>query len=284
MKCVRWLLLIVVGAALPAFASRTLIDDLGRKVVIPDHPHRIICLVPSVADAVFAVGAGSDVIAVSDFTQYPPEARQKRSIGLPLTPSLELIVSLRPDLVIGSGDFTSNVNQIEQFGIPVFMLNPHGIEGIYRSVLSLGKALSREAAAAAVVARLRARVRAVQARVQGKPVLRVFMLIWHDPITTIGQHAFITELIAAAGGESLTRDLPQEWVHLSFEAIVALAPTSILLVRGSQMSFDDLVRRAEWNAVPAIRQRHVYYVDDRLYSPSPVALDALEDLAKQFHP
>jgi iron complex transport system substrate-binding protein len=193
---------------------------------------------------------------------------------------------MHPDLVIGSSDFggLGIVSQMEQAGIPVFLVNPHGLEGIYNSVLSLGFALNREAEAQRVVLRLRRRVEAVQARIKGKPRVRVFMLIWHEPITTIGRRSYITEIIAAAGGKSITSDLEQEWPQLSFESLVAEAPESILLVRNAKMSFDDLANRPEWRGIAAVRDHRVFYADERLYSPSPVAIDALESLAQQFHP
>jgi len=273
-------------ATIASAGDRRVRDDLGREIIVPDHPHRLICLAPNVADIVHAIGAGNEVIAVSDFTKYPAEARRKPSVGLPLSPSLETIVSLHPDLVIGSSDFggLGIVSQMQEVGIPIFMVNPHGLEGIYDSVLSLGKALNRETEAKQVVSRLRRRVGALQARAKGRPSVQVFMLIWPEPITTIGKQSFITEIIAAAGGRSITDGLEHEWPHISFESLVALDPESILLVRGSKMSFEDLAKRPEWNRIAAIREHRVFYTDDRLYSPSPVVIDALENLARQFHP
>ncbi|MGB8888304.1 MAG: ABC transporter substrate-binding protein [Candidatus Korobacteraceae bacterium] len=285
MKRRALLSIILAVAAGPCFASRTLQDELGRTVVVPDHPHRLICLTPSVADALYALGAESDVVGVSEYTKYPPQARQKPSIGLPLNPSLETIVLLHPDLVVGSADLApQNLKGFERLGIPVFLVKPIGIGGIYSSLLDMGKALNREAAAKELVFRLSSRVEAVRARVQGKQRVRVFMLIWADPILTVGKAAFITDLIAAAGGESITGNLAHEYPRISFETVVALAPESILLIRASKMSVENLAQRAGWDSLPAIRNRSVYYVDDRLNLPSPVAIDALEDLARQFHP
>jgi iron complex transport system substrate-binding protein len=274
------------ATALTYAADRRVRDDLGRYVTVPDHPHRLICLAPNVADTVYAIGAGKDVLAVSDFTKYPAEARQKPSVGLPLSPSWETVVGLRPDLVIGNSDFggLGIVSQLEKAGIPVFLISPHGLEGIYNSVLSIGNALNRKTEAEQEISRLRHRVETVQVRIKGQPRVRVFMLIWHEPITTIGKRSYITEIIAAAGGRSITADLEQEWPNLSFESLVAQAPESILIVRGAKMSFDDLARRPEWSGITAIREHRVFYADDRLYSPSPVAIDALEYLAQQFHP
>ena len=278
--------LVLFFAAVPCFASRTLTDELGRTVVIPDHPHRLVCLVPSIVDDVYSLGAGDDVIAVSDYTKFPVQAETKPKIGAPMNPSLESIVALHPDLVLGSGDMNhvQTANQLESYGIPVFMVNPHGIAGIYTSILSLGKALHRESDAARLVQSLQVREQAVRKRVSGKPVVRVFMPVWYDPIVTIGRHAFITELIEAAGGVSITSDIAQEWPQVSLESIVARHPDALLLVRSSKVSLSELSIRPGWDTLPAVRAGRVYYAESRIDLPSPVAIDALEDLAKQFHP
>jgi iron complex transport system substrate-binding protein len=272
-------------AVAPA-AARTVTDELGRVVNVPDHPHRLICLAPSVADDVYAIGAGADVIAVSDYTKYPPEARKKPSVGLPLNPAMETIVSLHPDLILGSGDskYSETLSRLDRLHIPVFMVSTHGIDGIYKSILSLGMVLGREQAAQQVVANLRSREAAIRARVAGKPVVNLFMPIWYDPIMTIGKSAYITEMIAIAGGHSVTDDIPQEWPQVSLEAIVARAPEALLLEKGSGMSLEAVRNRPGWQYLPAIRNHRIYYVDGEIEYPSPVAFDALEGLAKQLHP
>lgn len=274
-----------LAAAPLLHASRILTDELGRKVTVPDHPHRLICLIPNVADSVFALGAGADVIAVSDYTHYPPEARSKPSIGGPADPSLETIVAMHPDLAIGNGEFARPVaDHLEKLGVPTYLLAPHGVDGIYQSLLDLGQVLDRKQRAGELVARLRSRVRAVQARVNKEPPVPVFVLIWSDPITTVGRPAFIGEWVELAGGHSITSDVAEEWPQISLEALVARAPQAFVIIRGSGVSLDDLEKRAEWRSIPAVRDHHVYYADERLQLPSPSAFDALEELAWQFHP
>jgi iron complex transport system substrate-binding protein len=272
--------------AVPACAARTVTDELGRTVNVPDHPHRLICLAPSVADDVYAIGAGADVVAVSDYTKYPPETRKKPSIGLPLNPSMETIVSLHPDLVLGSGDskYSDTISRLDRLHIPIFMVSTHGIEGIYKSLLSFGMVLGREQAAQQVVAGLKRREAAIRQRVSGKPVVNLFMPIWYDPIMTIGKYAYITEMIEVAGGRSVTGDIAQEWPQISLEALIARAPEALLLERGSAMSLAAIESRPGWQNLPAIRNHRVYYVGGEIEYPSPVAFDALEDLARQLHP
>lgn len=281
----RWILAFFLFTG-PCFASRTLTDDLGRTVVVPDHPHRLICLLPSVVDDVYSLGAGDDILAVTDYTKFPAAARSKPTIGEPLNPSLEAILALHPDLVLGSGDMNQlqTADQLQHYGIPVFMVNPHGLAGIYTSLASLGTALNRPADATRLIHSLQAREEAVRERVGGKAPVRVFMPIWYDPIITIGKHAFITEIIEAAGGVSITSDIGEEWPQVSLEAVVARHPDALLLTRGSRMTLADLIGRPGWDALSPLRTGRIYYADNRIEFPSPIAIDALEDLAKQFHP
>ncbi len=280
------LLLALLLTSSAAFGSRTVIDEAGRRVDLPEHPHRIVCLVPSVTDAVFALGAGADVVAISDYTKYPASALSKPSIGNPTQPSMEVLLSLHPDLVLGiqTSSPIDALLQIERLGIPVYLVNPRGLSGLLRSVSDLGVALRRESDAAALVASLQRRIDAVRARTQPLPRPTVFMPIWYDPIMTIGKRAFITELIAAAGGRSITDDLTPEWPQMSLETLIARAPQALLLIRGSKTTLAVLQDKPGWSALPAIQQHRVFYADDRLELASPVAIDALEDLSRQFHP
>jgi iron complex transport system substrate-binding protein len=286
MKRIFCTLSLLVALASRCVASRTVTDELGREVVVPDHPHRVICLMPSVTDTVFALGAGDDVVGISDYTKYPAEALKKPSIGDLIKPSIETILSLHPDLVINmqpKGPMEST-EQLERLGIPVFLVDPRGIAGVLHSVESIGQALNRTPEADALVASLQRRVDAVRRRTKGLPEPTVFMPVWYDPIITIGKHAFTTEIIAAAGGRSVTDDLSADWPQISMEVVLARAPEALLLVRGGKTTLEVLQSRPGWSSVPAVQVRRVYYVDGRIDFPSPVAIDALEDLAKQFHP
>jgi ABC-type Fe3+-hydroxamate transport system substrate-binding protein len=286
MRRLIFLFPLVVLLAAPCFASRTLTDEMGRTVVVPDHPHRVICLMPTVTDTVFALGGGDDVVAISDYTKYPAAALTKPSVGDLIKPSIEIILSLHPDLVIGmqpKGPMEVT-DQLERVGIPIFLVSPHGLAGILHSVETIGIALNRTQQSDALVHSLQQRIEAVKARTKGLPVPRVFMPVWYDPITTIGKNAFITEIIAAAGGRSVTDDLPTEWPQVSMEVVLERTPDAMLLVRGGKTTLKVLESRPGWSSMAAIKEHRAYYVDDRINLASPMAIDALEDLAKQFHP
>jgi iron complex transport system substrate-binding protein len=278
--------LLAAYCATTAHASRVVTDETGRTVTVPDHPHRVVCLVPSVTDTVFALGSGDDVVAVSDYTRYPPAALKKPSIGSLMEPSIETILSFHPDLVVGTNipGSTETATQLKSVGVPVYLVDPQGLTGILRSVKSVGEALNRVPQAAALDLSLSRRIAAVKARTAGKPEPRVLVPIWYDPIITIGKHAFISEIIEAAGAKSVTNDLIPDWPQISLETVIARAPEALLLIRGGKVSIDTLKNRPGWSSLPAIQNGKVYYVDSGIQEPSPVAIDALEELAREFHP
>jgi iron complex transport system substrate-binding protein len=277
---------LIVSCVATAHASRVVTDETGRTVTVPDHPHRVICLVPSVTDTVFALGSGDDVVAVSDYTTYPPAALKKPSIGSLVKPSIETILSFHPDLVVGTNipGSTETASQLKSVGVAVYLLDPQGLSGVLRSVKSVGEALNRIPQAAALDASLSRRIAAVKARTAGKPAPRVLVPVWYDPIITVGKHAFISEIIEAAGARSVTDDLTPDWPQISLEAVIARAPEALVLIRGGKIAIETLQKRPGWSSLPAIQQGKVYYVNNGIQDPSPVAIDALEELAREFHP
>jgi iron complex transport system substrate-binding protein len=286
MKRALLLSLALLCAALPCRASRTLTDEAGHSVTVPDRAHRIVCLAPSITDDVFALGGGADVAAITDYVEYPAEAKSKPSVGSIINPSLETILSLHPDLVLAMphANDQATLDQIQRLNIPVYLVDPHGVAGILQSIAHVGQAIDREAEARVLIASLTRRIDAVRASVQGKPVINIFMPVSYDPVITIGKGAFITEIVALAGGRSITDDIAQEWPHISMETVVARAPQALLMLRGGKTTIASLKTRPGWSVLPAVRDGRVYYVDKRVDFPSPIAIEALEDLARQFHP
>jgi iron complex transport system substrate-binding protein len=269
---------------MPAAALRIVTDETGRKVQLPDHVHRIVCLTPSVTDTLYAMGAGADVVGISDYTLYPPQARQKTSIGEVLRPSLERIAVLHPDVVIGVAPMNSaeTIRGVERMGIPVFLVNSSGIAGLYSSIESIGRAVAREGDATALVTQLRNRERRVRSEAARGAHPTIFFALSIDPCITAGRGAFITELLSAAGARSVTDDIAQEWINVNIEAIIPRKPNFVLLLKDSPFGLKEMREHPGWRTLDAVRMGRVIRIDDRLQYPSPVAFDALEDFARQL--
>jgi iron complex transport system substrate-binding protein len=268
--------------------ARGVTDGLGRRVELPDRPHRIVTLTPSLTEMMYSLDAGADLIGITDYTDYPPEARTKPSVGGMVDPSVERIVALGPDLVFAefNANRASTIDALQRLGIPVFVIRAEGLDGILHAVQQVGTALNQTSVAQTLVDRVRARREEVARRVRGLPKPRVFVLIWPDPVVTVGQHTFITEAVEAAGAICVTSNLPQMWPRLSLEEVVRLAPDTLLLIKGGHrtLAIDEMKRRPGWDRVPAVVADRFVEVDARFEHSSPVVFDALEELARMLHP
>jgi iron complex transport system substrate-binding protein len=267
---------------------RAVTDGVGRRVELPETPRRVVALTPSIAEIMYSIGAGGEIVGVTDHTDYPSEARAKPSVGGMVDPSIERIVTLRPDLVLATleSNRPTTIDGLQRLGIPVFVIRPEGLDGILEAVEQVGVALNRVSDARAAVERLRVRRQEVARRVMGFARPRVFVLIWPDPVVTVGRHAFVTEAIEAAGGQCVTSDLPQPWPRLSLEEVVRLAPDTIVLIANGHptLAIDELKTRPGWDRVPAVIAHRFIEIDARLEHSSPVVFDALEELARVLHP
>jgi iron complex transport system substrate-binding protein len=286
MKKLARALLPVVLLTSCAWGARYERDESGRTVAIPDHPHRVVSLSPSLTDTVYALGAANDLVGITDYTLYPPEAvHEKPSVGAVVNPSLERIVALHPDLVLALPDFNGaeTIEGLRRLGIPVFLFSTGNIAKIYVSIETVGRIMGREREATALVAQLRTREAKVRAQSAGKTKPTAVLVLSIEPLITAGKNAFITEMIAAAGARSVTDDVQQDWLQMNVEAILPRKPDYILLMKTGPVTLQDLQRSAGWNSLEAVKRGRVLVVDDRIQIPAPVAFDGLEDFARQLH-
>ena len=274
---------------LPAAADAlTVTDQTGRRIVLPALPARIISLVPSVTEILFSIGAQDRLVGVTDFCDYPAEARRKQRVGGMLAPSLEGMVSLKPDLVVATtaGNRQETFEQLERLKIPVYVVNPVTVADVLDLVTRLGRLADRGDAADRAVAALRERMHAVAARVEGRPRPRVLYVLWPDPLIVPGRASLVSELIALAGGDSVTADGGQGYPRYSLEAALARNPEVIILAsHGSEKS---PLMRDKWERftqVPAIAAGRLHTIDGNLtHRYGPRIVDGLERLARLIHP
>ncbi len=276
-------LLLSVPAA--AFSVR---DMLGREVTLAAPPSRIISLVPSVTEILFALGAEDRVVGVTRFCDYPPAALMKPRVGDMIDPSLEAIVALRPELVVATpeGNREETVAQLGRFGIPAYLVAVHQVSDVTTLIARLGELTDRQAAATALGARLERRIDAVRRAVAPFRRPRVLYVLWSEPLIVPGRDALVTELIRLAGGESISAADGDAYPRYSLEAAVARAPEVILLAKhGANTGPVDRERWERLTALPAIKAGRLHQVDgDLLHRYGPRVVDGLEHLAHAIHP
>jgi iron complex transport system substrate-binding protein len=268
------------------WAAHREVDDAGRSVAVHDHVHRIVSLSPSLTDIVYALGAQEDLVGITDYTDYPPEAaRQKPSVGAIVNPSLEKIFALHPDLVLALPAFNGadTIAALQHLGLPVFLFNTAVVSDIYRNIASVGRILGRDQQASTLIAQLRSREERIKQQASGKTRPKVLVVVAIEPLITAGRSAFLTEMITTAGAESVTQDVPQDWLQMNLEAVLPRRPDYIVLIQGGPVTLKDMQQHPGWRSLAAVRESRIITVDNRIQIPSPVAFDGLEDLARQIH-
>ena len=282
------ILVAVLAASAPVGAAVQVTDGTGRTLTLPALPRRIVSLVPGVTEMLYAIGAEDRLVGRTDFCDYPPAARSKPSVGGTVSPSLEVLVTLKPDLVVATsaGNSDETRRQLERLRVPLYLVDPHGLSDVFRTMTRLGALTEREGRAADVVAGLERRVRAVAVRVAALPRPRVLYVVWPEPLIVPGRGAAVTELIELAGGESVSADGPEGYPRYSVEAAVARGPEVIILARHGAGTAP--YAREKWERfadLPAIRAGRLHAVDGDLFHRfGPRVVDALEILARLLHP
>lgn len=282
--CILWLLLAVA----PAQAA-TVTDMLGRPVTVPDGPLRAVSLAPSLTEIVFALGRGDQLVGVTDFCDYPPEARSKPRVGGPMTPDLERVVRLRPDLALATaeGNPRQTLAQLARLHIPVFAVKADGYAGILGSVEAVGRALRAEREAAALVQDIQDRVAVIRRAVAHRVRPRVLYLVWTDPLIAAGPATYIHDLMEMAGGENVVRERSVPYPRLSWEEVVGAAPEVILVASHrdgpDRPSIGEVWRG--WQSIPAVRTGRIIAVPgDTIHRPGPRVAEGVERLARAIHP
>jgi iron complex transport system substrate-binding protein len=271
------------ASAQPASASGfplTIRDDLGRTVVVASEPRRIVALLPSHTETLFALGVGDRVIGVDDNSDHPPAAAQLPRLGALYEAHIEQIIALSPDLVLASEGGPAP-ERLAGLGLTVWAGSASGLEDVYRVVTAIGRLTGREAEAAALSSRMRADVLAVETELAGAARVRVYDELDPTPYT-IGPGSFVGALLAKAGGDNIVPAGLGDFPRISPELILARDPEVILGV-----SREEAARRPGWAGVTAVRRGAVSVLTPAEQSvvsrPGPRLAEGIRVLARHLH-
>jgi iron complex transport system substrate-binding protein len=269
--------------------AKTVTDQLGRTLTIPDDPARVISLAPNITEIIYFLGETPRLVGVTQYSNYPPAARRLPRVGSYVRLDLEKIVALQPDLCIASkdGNPKATVDYLEKLDIPVYAVDPRNLGMVMETVLEIGRLFNTEGHARNLVGHMRERVDQVRRQAAEAPTRpRVFFQIGVSPIVSAGTNSFIHELITVAGGINVSAG---ETVYPRYnrEQVIALAPEVIIISSMARAVMFEQVK-AEWQrwpSIPAVRDGRIHVVDSDIFDrASPRLVDGLEVLVKIIHP
>jgi iron complex transport system substrate-binding protein len=252
-------------------------------------PGRIVSLTPSVTETLFAIGAGTRVVAVSDYCDYPPEATKLPKIGSFLSPSVEVIVGMRPDVVIGTPSPANHeaVEALRRIGIRVVIVDAERFGEMWPSIRTIADAAGSRDAGEALVVRMQREMDAIRARVADAPRRRALMVVGQNPVVAVGRESFLGDVLEAANAANVA-PAAGPWPRVSLEYVIAADP-EVVIDASAGMGNEGRGSVADWWAqypsLAAVRERRVYaFQSFRMLRPGPRLPAVLEDLARLIHP
>ncbi|WP_024984773.1 ABC transporter substrate-binding protein [Brevibacillus borstelensis] len=270
----------------------TIKDSTGQELTFAKAPERIVSASPAETEILFALGLGDKVVAVSDYDDYPEEAKSKPKVGGVLSPNEEAILAQSPDLVVGGISMKEDVvTKLRSLDLQVITLRPKVVQDIMENILLLGQITDHQVQAEELVSRMKADIGKVTDAVKDlKPEEKKKVYLEFSAGWTVGKGEFLDELITMAGGINIASDT-QGWNPVSEEKIVKEDPDVILFAQGftdemTGETLDQTIRkRSGWDKIKAIRDNQVIGLDHNILSrPGPRITQGLYEMAKAIYP
>jgi iron complex transport system substrate-binding protein len=280
--------------ALPAATSaaplfREVVDEAGRTVRIPQPVRRIVSLAPSLTETIYALGLQDRLVGDTDYCDYPPDAQKKTKVGGAVSPSLEQIAALHPDLVLMTKSLNrlETVHSLDNLGISSYATDPHTVAEIISSSKKLAEVLGFPEAGERIASDMQRRLAGLHERIGTLPPKRVLFAVWTEPLISIGKDTFIADAMRRAGAVSIV-DSSLNWPQVSLEEVARLQPDFLVFAASHSETiapqFESLAGLPAWQILDAIRNHRFAVISDAVNRPAPRIVSAIEDLARQLHP
>ncbi len=273
------------SATAPAKAAAfpyTFTDSTGTQVTFTEAPKRIISYSPGATEVLFAVGAGPQVIATDEFSDYPAAAKALPHVQYS-KPSPEPALAMKPDLVIMAGRQEGQVPQFRSLGMKVvYLKEPSDIPAVFEQIRNVGRITGHGDEAIALVASLEGRLEKVRGTVATKTESpTVFYEITPD-LFTVSPNSFVGNLLTIAKAKNVVTETTNAFPQVSVETVLKADPAVILLADGGDdggQTPEAVKARPGWDKVKAVRDGKVVVIDSDTFSrPGPRVIDALEQL------
>jgi ABC-type Fe3+-hydroxamate transport system substrate-binding protein len=264
--------------------SIEVVDDAARPVRLERPASRVLSLLPSTTELLLAFGAADRLVARTDFDEDPTLA-DLPSVGGGLTPSLEQIAALQPDLVVAweEAGGARIRTRLEALGIAVFAARTRDTADIFRNLEHLGRLVGLEERADALAAHLRSELDAVARSTAGSHRPRSVYLISLDPPIIAGRGLFIGELLEVAGGENVFSEPGAASPQVSLEEILRRRPEVVLVASDAAGARADVAGRPGWRELAAGGARFHLVPADSVHRPGPRIARAAWLLSRILH-
>lgn len=284
------ILLTAAVAILPGCQPEAQLPDTADSNRNNTEPSRIAVMAPAVAEILEALDAIDLIVAIGDFVEWPPQIRTLPQIGAYDKPNLELVLSLKVDLMVTA---RSNAGQnthkrMRDLGVAVLELDTDTYDGVLESIEIVGELVGRQDMARRLVSDIRERIRKLKERSSKAPRRGVLFVVGQRPLYVAGPGSHIDLLIETAGGRNIFADAMSPYQLVSMEAALERMPEVIIDVSDNRPGARRGVKSGfwgQWKFLPAVNHNRVYWIDPLILAiPGPRMPEMAELLAKLIHP
>jgi iron complex transport system substrate-binding protein len=261
----------------------TITDQAGNKVTIPKLPERIVSLVPSNTEILFAIGAGKNVVGVTTNDDYPKEVKSLPKVG-DMTINAEKVLAQKPDIIFASSlNGKETIDKLKKLGLTVVLLDANSIKEVYQSIDIAGQVTNQLRNSDKLIGKMEAeKLKIFRQVAAAKKEKAVKVWLESDPsLFTAGKGTLLNELTSIAGGDNVAKNL-NGWPQVQSETVVKWNPDVIVSMYGDTKTIQN---RAGWNAIRAVQEKRITSIDPNIVSrPGPRIMEAMHQLAKTFYP
>jgi iron complex transport system substrate-binding protein len=262
-----------------AFAVSALDSD-GRRVTLNAPAQRIVSLAPHVTEQLFAAGAGSKIVGASEYSDYPEEAKKLPRVASSGTVNLEMVLALKPDLVVAwrLEATAAALTRLESLGVPVFYSEPRRLAEIPEAIEALGELAGTLATAKPLARALRDELARLNAEYSARRPVTIFYQISERPLMTVGGGQFVSDAIDLCGGRNIFAGATVMAPMVNVESVIAADPEAIITTHESGLAY--------WRRFPglfAVEAENLYTVPmNEMHRHGPRAIGATRLLCQRI--
>jgi iron complex transport system substrate-binding protein len=243
---------------------------------------RIVSLTPSNTEILFALGLGQRVVGVTEYCDYPPEARKKAKVG-DVNISAEKVLALKPDLIVAHRFLNARIiPTLQRMKLRILAADPHSFDELYAFMRQIGQVTGTMREAEQIIKQMQTEAQSVSQKIKrqrSRP--GVLFMTGIEPAWVAGRGTFPDNLIRKAGGKNVMTVKTNGFQAISMEAVLKADPEVIILTGGDKTT---LFNHPLWKRIPAIKNGRVYHVDANLFlRTGPRLIMALKELYQLLH-
>ncbi|WP_338291749.1 cobalamin-binding protein [Planctobacterium marinum] len=249
-------------------------------------PPKVVALAPHLVELIFEIGAGRQIIGVSQYSDFPEDAKDIPVVGDYQSLNIEKIVALQPDLIIvwQTGHPVKDVEKLKALGFQVAYSDPRSISDVPQELIKLGRLLGKQSLAETKAAELTTALDNIQQQYAHKKPVKVFYELWPDPLSTIGASSWPSSILALCGAYNVFDDITNNpYPQVNIEQVLARKVDLIIQPLSDNQSAKSGFQWQNWPDIKAVKHNQIIQPDaDKLHRMTSRAVEQVAELCGQI--